>query len=146
MGALIVLALIAGAFMPIQAGLNAQLARYLGHPLLAALASFLVGFVGLLCLCLLSGLRWPNSAQLTEGPPWLWLGGLLGAFFIAVMVIAAPRLGAATSISLVIAGQMLTSLAIDHYGLIGFPSQVITPLRVVGMLLVIGGVCLIRLF
>ena len=61
-----------------------------------------------------------------------------------MVILLAPRLGAAPLIAAVVAGQMLASVALDHYALAGFPPHPVTLQRVAGVILVIGGVALVR--
>lgn len=139
-------ALIAGSLMPVQAGVNAQLARFAGHPVLAALVSFMVGTLGLLVYSLFLRASWPTLADLSAAPGWLWVGGLMGAFFVATAAAFAPRLGAATFISITVAAQMITSVVLDQYGLLGFQVRQTSGWRIVGAILLIVGVALIRRF
>jgi len=76
----------------------------------------------------------------------VWIGGLLGAFYVVGSIVTAPKLGAATLIALVVAGQTVASLLIDQFGWVGFAERHVTPGRVAGMLLVLGGVTLVRVF
>jgi transporter family-2 protein len=142
--AFLLLALLAGVLLPIQAGVNAQLRASLGEPLMAALVSFLVGTVGLAALTIALRLSVPATAAFTRTPWWHWAGGLLGAGYVVATIVLAPRLGAATLIAAVVAGQMVASLVLDQYGLVGFPIHPITGARVLGAALVIGGVLLIQ--
>ena len=133
---------LAGCMLPFQAALNAQLARFAGHPVMAALISFLVGTLALLSFSVF--LRWPAPSQLLQAPWWLWTGGLMGALFVAGATFLAPRLGVATMLGAVIAGQMVTSLLIDHFGLLGIPKQELTPMRLLGAAILVAGVLLLR--
>ena len=142
----LIVALCAGAMMPVQAGINAQLARWVGHPVTAALVSFTVGTVTLLAYCLVLRPSLPAWGTLAGSPWWVWVGGLLGAFFVAVAAAFAPKLGAGVFVSLTIAGQMLVSLALDHYGMIGFAARAVNGWRLLGAVLIISGVVLIRRF
>lgn len=139
-------AIFAGAVLPVQSGLNMQLAKSLGHPLWGALVSFGVGTLSLSLYALLSGVRIPSLANLLALPFWLWCGGALGAFFVFSAIVVSPRLGAATSVALFIAGQMLASLLLDHFGMVGFPVHPANFVRILGAALVVAGVVLIRLF
>lgn len=141
---LVGVAVLAGALLPVQAGLNAQLRTGLGHPLMAALASFLVGTIGLALLALVLGARFPTLGTMAAFPWWYWLGGLLGAAYITAAVVLAPKLGAATLIAAIVAGQMLTSLLLDSQGWVGFTQQPLTLARIVGGLLVVAGVLLVQ--
>lgn len=143
---LIIYAIIAGSLLPIQAGINSQLAKNLGSPIWGALSSFCIGTIFLILFAVLTGARFPSLMQITTTPGWMWVGGIMGAFFVAATIILAPRLGAATSISLLIAGQMIMSLCLDHYGAIGFPTHPINVARAIGVVLLVAGVVLIRMF
>ncbi|MBA2689574.1 MAG: DMT family transporter [Burkholderiales bacterium] len=141
--AYLLLALIIGAGVAVQAGINTQLRGYVGHAAFAALASFSIGTLGLLAFSLTLREPWPSFDMMRSGPAWVWLGGLLGAFYVAFAVVIAPKLGAATMFALIIAGQVMMSLLLDHYGWIGFSSHPINAWRVVGALLLIAGVAMV---
>jgi transporter family-2 protein len=138
--------LVAGALMPLQAGVNAQLARWVGHPVVASLVSFAVGTLALFAYSAALRPRLPAAAALAEAPWWVWGGGLLGAVFVTAAAAFAPRLGAATFISVTIAGQVLVSVLLDHFGAVGFAERPLTPLRVLGALLLVAGVLIVRKF
>jgi bacterial/archaeal transporter family-2 protein len=142
----VLLALAAGAMMPTQAAINNQLAGYVSSPINAALISFAVGTAGLLLYALLSGVPLGNIVSIRNAPAIAWIGGLLGAFFVASSIILVPRLGVAMTFSLLIAGQMLVTLVIDHFGVLGVPVRAVSLARVAGILLITGGVVLIRKF
>ncbi len=143
---LILVALIAGAMMPTQAGVNHRLALALGNPILSAFVSFIVGSIALLLYIVLTGIPLSALGSIRNAPPISWFGGLLGAFFVASTIILLPRLGVAMTFTLVIAGQMVVTLIIDNYGLFGLPVKEINLPRVAGILLVVVGVVLIRRF
>lgn len=140
----LMLAFLIGIFIPVQAGVNTQMARFLGHPVLATLVNFVVGSVVLSISVILAGIRWPPTATFAHIPPWAWVGGILGASFVGSSIILAPRLGAATLMALIVAGQLVGSLIIDHYGWLGFPLHPIRLVRVLGVVCLIVGVLLIR--
>lgn len=143
----LLLAVIAGAILPVQATMNAKMAKFAASPVLAALLSFLAGTVALIAYVLATQ---PNvSAQLTgvrQAPLYVWLAGLMGAFYVVVSISLLPRLGVALTFSLIIAGQMLVTLVVDHYGLLDVPVKTINVPRLIGILLIVGGVILIRKF
>lgn len=143
---LLTYAIVAGALIPVQSGVNMQLAKVLGHPLWGALASFCVGTLSLAIYATVTGAKWPTPAQLTQAPYWMWIGGMFGAFFVATAVFVSPRLGATTTVALFVAGQMLMSLLLDHNGAAGFPLHPLNTWRILGAALVVGGVVLIQRF
>ena len=140
------LALAAGAMMPTQAAINNKLAGYVQSPVSAAFISFLIGTVGLFVYMLATGTPISSLVNLKEAPPIAWLGGLLGAFFVTSAVILAPRIGVAMTFSLIVAGQMLVTLVLDHFGFLGLPVKEISLARVGGILLITAGVVIIRRF
>ena len=140
-----ILTILAGATLSVQAGINAQLDLHWAHsPILAALVSFLVGTLGLL-LCLLVT-RTPVPPFSGRIVPWHWSGGLYGAFLVTITVVAAQRLGATTMIALVLAGQIGSSLVLDHFGFVGYAQKPMSRRRLLGALLLGLGVLLIKIF
>ncbi|HXF42235.1 MAG TPA: DMT family transporter, partial [Pyrinomonadaceae bacterium] len=79
-------------------------------------------------------------------PPIAWLGGLLGAFFVTATIFLIPRLGVALTFSLVVTGQMLITIIIDHYGFLGLEQKPINLQKALGIFLIIIGVFLVRRF
>ena len=138
--------LIAGAMIPFQAGINAQLATWVGSPIRAALVSFVIGTLALLALTLAFFRGWPGSEKIGGAPWWVWLGGLLGAFYVAGSTIVAPKLGAVTLLAVILAGQAVASLLVDHFGWVGFEENPVTPGRLLGIAFVAAGVALVRFF
>lgn len=142
----LLLALVAGAMMPTQAATNNKMAVFVDSPILAAFISFFVGTVALLIYVLASGTPLGNLAAAKNAPPIAWVGGFMGAFFVTAAVTLVPRLGVAMTFSLIIAGQMLVTLVLDHYGFLGLEQRPVSIPRVLGILLITGGVILIRRF
>jgi len=142
----ILLTLVAGIMMPIQPGINAQLAMVVNGPLVASLISFFVGTVTLLVYCLAVRVDWPAARELGQFPWWIWTGGVLGAFFVTVTVIVARELGAVSMLSLLIAGQMLAAVVLDHFGLAGFPVHAASLWRIVGVVLLVVGAVMVQKF
>lgn len=133
----------AGAAAALQGPTNARLAAGLGAPVNAALVSFAVGTVTLAALALFMQQR-TDAASVRDLPGWAWIGGLYGALFVVVLAWATPKLGVATSLAAVVAGQVVLGLAIDHFGLMGVPRQPVSLTRLGGAALVIGGMLLVR--
>ena len=142
----LLLALVAGTMMPTQAAVNNKMAAVVDSPVTAAFISFVVGTIGLLVFMIATGTPLGNLASAKNAPPIAWIGGLMGAFFVASSVTLLPRLGVALTFSLIIAGQMLITLVLDHFGVLGVPVKEISLMRVLGVVLITGGVVLIRKF
>lgn len=107
----IFLAFVAGILLPVQAAINATLRAPLGHPTLAALVSFVLGTLSLSLYVLAA--RVPLPATLSGIAPYQWTGGVIGAIFVSLTVVLAPKLGTATLFGLVICGQLLAALVLD---------------------------------
>ena len=135
-----------GVVLPFQAGINAELGGWLGSPVRAAFVSFLVGTLVLLVAAALVFKPLPSWSKLGDAPWWVWIGGALGAFYVAASIVSAPKLGAAQLVALVVAGQALASLVVDQFGWVGFEPKHISAGRVAGMALVGAGVALVRIF
>jgi len=134
----------AGAMLPLQFGINAELARWIESPVRAALVSFAVGTAVLLAAAVPVMRRWPELERLGAAPWWVWVGGALGAFYVLGSIVTAPRLGAATLVALILAGQAVASLLVDHFGWVGFEEHPVTPGRLLGVALLAAGVLLVR--
>lgn len=140
---LALLGLAAGAVLPVQASVNSVMGRHLGRPEWAALVNFVVGSIGLACWLLVQ--RTPIPAEAAgRAPWWAWSGGLLGAFFVSMVVLVAPRLGVATTLALAVAGQMAAAVLIDHMGWLGVPERPFDLSRAAGAALLVAGVVLLR--
>ncbi len=135
-----------GLILPLQPGINAQLRTHLDSPFAAALVSFTVGMLILLVVTAVAGRPAAGViARLDEVPWWAWLGGVIGAVFVTVSIVVAPRLGATLLVAGVVTGQLIGSLAIDHFGLVGFAVTPITWTRVLGVVLLLSGVLVVQL-
>ena len=132
--------------MPTQAAMNNKMAAFVDSPVLSAFISFFVGTVALFLYILLSGVPLNNLFSAKEAPAVAWMGGLLGAFFVAAAVTLVPKLGVAMTFSVLIAGQMIITLFIDHFGLLGVPVKEMSIARIGGILLISAGVIIIRRF
>ncbi|OLS64912.1 DMT family transporter [Pseudomonas putida] len=137
-------ALVAGAAVPFQAGSNAALGRLLGHPLWAALISLSVSVLMVLPALWLMRAPLPQLGALAQAPWWAWFGGVAGVVYITAALILTPKLGAAGFIVCVIAGQVLSSLAIDQWGLMGLPERPVNLARLLGVGLIVVGMLVVQ--
>ena len=111
-------AVLAGALLPLQALINGRLGAHLASPLWAGALQNTVGALAMIAVAFALRAQFPSGAQLAAPPPWAWLGGVLGATYVMIALVATPRLGAAPAIVATIAGQMIASLALDHFGVL----------------------------
>ena len=141
---LVVVALLAGAALPVQAGVNAALGRHAGRPEWAAFVSFAVGLAGLAGWLAFRRMPPPARLALAGAPGYAWTGGLIGAFYVTSIVYLTPRLGVATTLVLTIAGQMAAALLLDQWGAFGLAVRPMSLTRIAGSALLVVAVLLIR--
>jgi transporter family-2 protein len=136
------LAVAAGIAVAFQGATNQGLLKSagIGPALIINTVVVLIGAIG---LWLATGTK---TAFFPAGASWtLYLGGVFGFIVIAAAVLVFPRLGAAYSIALMVCGQCLAALIIDHYGLMDMEKSPVTLQRMIGVVLVAGGVAVFRL-
>jgi len=142
---LIVCAFFAGAIVPVQAVSNAVLARHLGHPLWASLVSLLISIIVLAPLLFIFKVPKPVlSADLLHQPFWIWIGGIAGMLYLTSALILVPKIGGITFFVMVIAGQLVISALIEHFGLFGMPKQPVQIAKLAGIGLVVAGVLVMQ--
>lgn len=132
-----------GALLALQVGLNAMMRSYVGSAVVAALINFLVGSVALAAAAFATRAPWPSTTQLAGIPWWVWLAGLGGASYVAASAVVGPLIGGAAFVALVVTGQMICSMTLDHFGVLGFPERSIDLPRILGAVLMIVGVILL---
>lgn len=140
----ILMALLAGLVLPYQAASNAAVGRALGHWLWGAFTSLTVSSLVVIAALLILRVPMPDLSKAAQGPWWLWIGGVLGALYVAGAAALTPKLGTAGFLVLVVAGQILTSVIVDHFGLVGAASKPVNLARVAGVVLILGGVLLVQ--
>jgi transporter family-2 protein len=137
---LVLLMACGGVAVAVQPSINARLAQKVGS-FESSLVSFAVGTIGLLLVVLLAGRG--NLRGVADASWWELTGGLMGAFFVTMTIIAVPRMGTAAVMAIVIAGQLTTGALLDQMGLFGLRQMSMTPLRGIGMLLLCLGAALV---
>jgi bacterial/archaeal transporter family-2 protein len=140
----LLLAFVTGAGVAAQSVFNARLGFLLGGPIWAAAAQFVVGLLLLLLVAAATRQPAPVNVDLGGAPWWVWTGGAFGAAFIVVVILLTARIGATLTLASAIVGQLTAALVVDHYGLFGGTVVRLTPLRVIGVALLLLGVTLLR--
>ena len=135
----VLIAFIAGATSSFQVVVYTQMRTYLVHPMQATLVSFVVGTLASSVYCLILRSPLPALNEVTRAPWWVWIGGLLGTLFVWSSIVVAPRIGVAALLCAVVAGQMLASLMIDHFGWCHAAQFPVTAQRLFGAALVVTG-------
>ncbi|MFT5657260.1 MAG: transporter family-2 protein [Gammaproteobacteria bacterium] len=141
----IALAVLAGAMLPVQGVVNSQLGRHLDNVVLGTLISFVVGAFTLLAVFLYrsSGSVETSLQGMKDVPPVLYIGGVLGAIYVTAVAVLIPKIGVANTMIAVILGQVLLSLLLDHFGILGVEVREIGWPRIIGASLVVLGLALV---
>jgi bacterial/archaeal transporter family-2 protein len=139
----IVLAIVSGALAAVQPPINTVMASTLKSAVTAALISFSLGATVLFFIALVMRER-PDFAAARALPSYMWLGGLCGIGFVASAPYVVSRVGISTTMTLFILGQLLMSIALDHFGTFGVLPRPINIGRLAGLASVIFGVYLVR--
>ena len=141
----ILLALLAGAFLPLQGALNTKLGNAAQSPIHASMISFIIGALSVALYVFLTR-QSVSLAGIRTAPAYAWLGGILGAFYVTVIILAFPKLGPGLTFALVVAGQMIISMVLEHFDILVAQQNPITAWRLGGVALIIVGVVLIKFF
>jgi bacterial/archaeal transporter family-2 protein len=141
-GLAVFLATGAGILVGMQAPINARLGKAVGS-VQAATLSFLVGTVALVAILTVADGGFGGFSNVGRAPWWAFVGGLLGATYVTVAILTVRTLGASGLTAAVITGQLVISVAIDRFGLLGIDRQPIALHRVVGLALLVVGVALV---
>jgi transporter family-2 protein len=141
-GLAILLGIMAGGLVGMQAPINSRLGKSIGT-VQAASFSFLVGTAVLLAIAVFADGGWGNLGHVGRAPAWALIGGLLGAVFVTVALVAVRTLGAGGFTAVVIAGQLGISVVIDRFGLFGLAKIPVGVERVAGLVLLAAGVALV---
>jgi bacterial/archaeal transporter family-2 protein len=137
------LAALAGAALPVQGAVNAQLRADLDAPLTAALWSFVVATAAMALVLIATRAPRPHPAALTRLPWWGWLGGLCGATYVTSVFLLIPRIGVAPTVGLTVAGQQIASVLVDRHGWLRLPKRPVTGPRLAGVAVLLAGVALL---
>jgi transporter family-2 protein len=141
---LLLLGALAGVSVVVQQTLNTNLRGLLNSAVWSGFMSYLVGLVCMTALAVALREPVPSLAFAGRIPWWAWSGGLFGAIFVGLGIFLMPQIGAATLFAVIVTGQMMASIAFDHFGLFGLAHRPVDLPRLMGVALLLGGVLLIR--
>ncbi|OIQ20641.1 MAG: hypothetical protein BM556_01510 [Bacteriovorax sp. MedPE-SWde] len=134
-----------GLMVPLQAIINAKLSSQIGGPTQAALISFGGGFLIFTIVAIFNYNNLPSITKLSSVQPYLLMGGVVGSIFILSAIIIVPKLGSTGWTALIVTGQLIASLILDHYGWLGLPVKSLNIFRIIGSIfLLIGSTLIVR--
>ncbi len=131
-----------GAGLPLQALVNARLGTLTAGPVFAATLSVLASLLVLVAMLAVQRPAVPSLREVVGLPPWVWVGGIVGGCYVIAATLGVPRIGAAGFVAVVVFGQMVGSLVLDHYGILHAP-QPANWVRVFGVVMVMAGMLLV---
>jgi bacterial/archaeal transporter family-2 protein len=134
----------AGIAITIQAGVNSQLRTAIQHPLLAAFISFVVGTLALAVLLFFSKESFPGLSEYSSINWYKYTGGLLGAFVVTVTLLSVQQIGAGNMFVLIVAGQLITAVLMDHFGVLGLNQNPVNIQKILGICLLVAGAWLVN--
>jgi transporter family-2 protein len=137
---LLIWAALAGAFIPVMAILNGRLGKSMGEALHASVILFGVGFLFCLTVALVLTKSLPHATDLANAKPIEYLGGFIVGFYVISATLLAPRIGLANFIVCAVSAQIIISVVIDHYGLLGAAVRPVSLTRLLGVGLLIAGI------
>lgn len=142
------LGVLAGMLLALQFAINGELGKVLQSPTHAAFVSFFVGTITLLIMVGVIDRSYANvkKAMRESAPWWVWIGGILGSFYILTNVYLVDQIGTGQTVVLVLFGQIAGSLLVEQFGLFRSYKHQIMPVQLIGLTVMIVGVFLIRLF
>jgi transporter family-2 protein len=142
---LTVMAVLTGAMVPLQLAFNGQLGVALKGPVMASFFVFFTGVLTTALVLIIARTPLPDLGTLKAVPMSAWAGGLLATLYILAVVYLVPKLGVGSAAVLIVAGQLVTALILDHLGAFGTQQVSISTYRLAGAGLVVTGAALIKL-
>jgi transporter family-2 protein len=103
----------------------------------------LVGLIAALLFITISKTHVPPLVQLKSAPLYSYAGGLIVCAYVIMITVIIPKLGVANAIGLIVTGQIICAVIIDHFGLFGTTVRTIDGQRLVGAVMMIGGIYLV---
>lgn len=143
---LMLAALVTGALVPLQLAFNGQLGGVTRNAFTASLIVFLVGALVLTIIVAATRTNLPTVSELVAAPKTVWLGGAIATGYIIAIVVLTPRLGVGLTTGLILVGQILTALVLDHFGAFGNAQHTLNSGRLAGLALMIAGIATIKMY
>lgn len=140
-------AVLLGVVLTTQVATNTELGKALGNPYIPATVNMAFGLIVTVVLTWALTSQWPSREMMRAAPWYVWpAGGVLGVVYLTGNILLAPKLGAGALVALVVAGQLIFSVMLDHFGWLGFAQHSAGIARLAGCCLMVAGVILIARF
>ena len=137
---------VTGALVPLQLAFNGQLGGVTRNAFTASLIVFLVGALVLTIIVAATRPNLPTVSELVAASKTVWLGGAIATGYIIAIVVLTPRLGVGLTTGLILVGQIITALVLDHLGAFGNAQHTLNAGRLAGLALMIAGIATIKMY
>jgi transporter family-2 protein len=137
---------VAGLLQALGPPMNGQLRQSLVNPWLATLVSFGLIVAFFIVVAAMFPRPLPTAQGIADMPWWAPLGGLIGAVAVVTGLLFVDRVGAGPFAAITVSANLIMSVVIDQFGLVNMPVHTVSPLRALGVALLVGGVVLITRF
>ncbi len=141
----ILLAIGAGALAPLQ-GTNAELFKHWQQPVWTTIWVYASGLAAILIIQAFARQTLPTASAVHAAPWWAYIGGALSIVTTLIALMFAQKLGSGLFTGLSLTASVCVSILLDHMGWIGFKPHPASPLRILGAVLMVGGVWLVSKF
>lgn len=142
----ILLTLLVGFCFPLMASSNGRLSKTFGSPFSATLAVFILCSLLSVAIIFFTKSPFPSVQKAVQIDWKVWLGACIVMLNIITFTVAPPKIGIGNMIIFFVAGQIISSVVAEHFGLLKFPVHEINWQRVVGLIMIVGGVALVKKF
>ncbi|MCD7811295.1 MAG: DMT family transporter [Ruminococcus sp.] len=138
----------AGMVTAAQLAFNGKLGKVVGSPIKASVISYIVGIIFLTLICIVVKIRSKNTDKKSSEkyPWWIWTGGILGGIYILANLSLAGSIGVGTTVIVLLTGSTIGGLLVDHFGLLGSERKPVNLKKIIGVMVMIIGAAMIKLF
>ena len=132
--------IIVGLIGGVSVGIQSPIAGAMGQKVGGTASSFIIHLSGMILSGALLYLRGGEKIRTWNTLPWYMLGaGVFGVILYQTISVTLPKLGSTLMVTLIITGQLIMGVIIDHFGWLGVPVHPVTLSRIIGVLALLGG-------
>lgn len=136
-----ILALVIGALISVMISFNSGLEGYVG----STYSVVIIHAIGLIAILIVAAVKKEKMVIKESIPFYLFLGGIFGVMLTLVNIITIGSIGVALTTALAVFGQLVFSSLVDHFGLFGLTKYEFNPKKLVGFLIVLGGLVIMTM-
>jgi transporter family-2 protein len=140
----LLLTILAGGLIPVQAGINATMGKTLQSPGWSTAINFAAGLVCSTIIAFFFSAPGPVFQRAGNAPWWAWTGGAVGAIFVCWSLMAVEKLGFVGLIAGLLAGQLIAGVIMDQFGAFGNEKRPIDVYRIAGVIMLLAGFVLVQ--